>query len=400
MISAKSLIAALLVGTIAVDGFAPKSSVSSTFNRLFAEGETKSIPLPPWKGGHKESYPDWSYPVAKPDMSGEEMLKNLDNIDKITRCQKILWPEFSWLSRIGDESSRVYVCFAQDVSRIGYDDEGKIWSLVCPQRGISLATFGTAFVEVTVTGVRGWVDEENRSCYADISVEGNMWIEPQLGNPLVKAFAEVFNKIAPGAPFPFSKEHAVKVDAHQVGKPYEKIWPMTNGTDPSIFQPLAHRHYDDGAYTAYHLEVEMGKRLSKGRPLVDLFDQLVLDLFNMASGDILQDGQTVSWNVWPTTPEGVDTKEWEGHAEKWFNSMHYKHQYPDGNSINKRELSYADGSPFESKAELRVAIDKIEQFVEDAKEIIDEEKHEIMAKHPVLSFLTHHLLKKRTDHHL
>ena len=336
MIAVKSLIVTLLLaGTIAVDGFAPKEFDSSSSTRLFAEDETAPLPLPPWKGGHKESYPEFAYTPIKPDLSREEMVKNLENIPKITRMQKIIWPEFSWYSKIGDESSRVYTCFAQDISRIGYDDEGKIWSFVCPQKGISLATFGTGFIEVTVTGVRGWVDEATRSVYADVEVEANIWFEPQLGNPLVQAFKEVFDLIAPDKQFPFSKANAVKVSAHQVGKPYEPIWPMVNGTDPTIFQPLSRRHYDDGAYSVYHLQVEVGKRLKKDDPLVDRFDQLAYDLFNAASGGIVVEGQIVSWNVWSTAPEGVDTEEWEGHADKWFKSIHNEHKYPDGQDIDE-----------------------------------------------------------------
>lgn len=391
----------MVVGTVAVNSFTHFSFGSPSFTRLFAEDETEpAVPLPPWKGGHKESFPEFAYAPIKPDLSREEMLRNLDNIPKITRMQKIMWPEFSWYSKIGDESSRVYVCFAQDVSRIGYDDEGKIWSLICPQRGISLSTLGTAFIEVTVTGVRGWVDEETRSCYADVSVEGNLWIEPQLGNPLVQAFAEVFNAIAPDQPFPFSKANAAKVYAHQVGKPYEPIWPMRNGTDPNIFQPMDHRHYDDGAFSTYHLEVEMGKKIDKGFPLVDRFDDLLLDLFNKASGGILLEGQRVSWNVWPTDPEGVDTEEWEGHADKWFHSMHNEHQYPDGKSINIREVEYADGTPYEPEFELKEAIALLKEFFEDvnAKDYLDEKKKEVVRKHPVLSFIARHLLQKRRDH--
>ncbi len=401
MISVKSLIVTLLVGTIvAVDGFAPKP-FDSLSTRLFAEDETAPLPLPPWKGGHKESYPDFAYTPIKPDLSREEMVKNLDNIPKITRMQKIMWPEFSWYSKLGDESSRVYTCFAQDVSRIGYDDEGKIWSFVCPQRGISLATFGTVFIEVTVTGVRGWVDEETRSVYADVEVEANVWVQPQLGNPLVQALKQVFDLIASDKALPFSKANAVKVAAHQVGKPYESIWPMVNGTDPTIFQPVPHRHYDDGAYSAYHLQVEVGKRVKKDDPLVDRFHELVYNLFNEASGGIVVEGQIVAWNVWPTEPEGVDTEEWKGHADKWFNSIHNEHQYPDGQDLDdSRELAYFDGTPYESEFELQTAVDLMKEFLDDVitSGYLDEKKKEIVKKHPLLSFVGYHLLRKRKDH--
>merc|ERR1712232_554372 len=106
--------------------------------------------------------------------------------------QRIVFPEFSWQSKLGDESSRIHQRFAQDISRIGYDDDGRIWSIVCPQRFHPVGPLGTAILEVTVTGVRGWVDEDTRSACADMSVEGVVWLEPEMfPNPLVKAFEDV-----------------------------------------------------------------------------------------------------------------------------------------------------------------------------------------------------------------
>jgi len=333
--------------------------------------------------------------VTKPDLSTIPMTKNLDNIDKITRMQRIKWPEFSWFSKIGDPSSRIYVTFAQDVSRIGYDDDGRIWSLVCPQRAILLPFgIGCAFVEVTVTGVRGWVDEENKSCCADVSVEGNVWIEAKAGNPVVEALRGLFRKIDPIGEFPFNKANAVKVYAHQVGNPHQVEWPMVNGTSPHIFQPIGKRHFDE-AYSVYNLEVEVGKRIkNKTSPLCDRFDELLLDLFNEQSGGILLEGQRVSWNVWPLAPEGVDTKEWEGHADKWFHSMNVKHEYPDGVSIKEREISFFDGEEFTKDFDSKMVLFKIKDFFKDAKEIVDAEGAAELKRNPFVTYVTEFLGEK------
>ncbi len=134
----------------------------------------------------------------------------MDNIDKITCMQKIFWPEFSWLAVPGDESTWLYDTFAKDISRVGYDDyEGRIWSIICPQRGMDLPILGTLMLEVTVTGNRGLVDEDIYSACAEIGVVGNLWIEPD-DNPLTEIFGGLLDKYK----FPFSKENAAKVPGH------------------------------------------------------------------------------------------------------------------------------------------------------------------------------------------
>jgi len=398
MISAQSLITAILVGTLAVEGFAPKSIVSSSTTRLFAEDDP--LPLPPWKGGFKDSNPDFKYDQVKPDLSSIPMTKNLDNMDKITRMQKIRYPEFSWFQKIGDPASRVYTVFAQDVSRIGYDDDGRIWSLVCPQRAVPIPYLGCAFVEVTVTGVRGWVDEENMSVYADVSVEGNVWIEPAHGNPLIKVLTKIFKAIDPLGEFPFNKANAVKVEAHQVGKPYKAEWPMVNGTDPDIFQPMNRRHYDDGAYSAYNLEVEMGSKIkNKQSSLTDRFDDLVLELFNLHSSGILLPGQRVSWNLWPTAPEGVEIEEWEGHAEKWFNSMNIKHEYPDGTKLSDRLITTYDGTEIDSEFDREGSLALLKEFLLDIMNSGPTAAAEL-ANDPLIDFVMNYLGEKRTTDYL
>ena len=67
-----------------------------------------------------------------------------------------------------------------------------------------------------------------------------------------------------------------------------------------------------------------------------------IDTFNGVKGNIFAQGQKVAWNVWAGEPEGVDTKEWEGHAEKWLHSITVNHEYPTG---DPGVPAYSDGSP-------------------------------------------------------
>lgn len=143
-----------------------------------------------WKGGFAQSNKAFAYP--EPDLSSLPMLGNMDNINRITRQMHVFWPEFSWQIEKGNEKSRCFQLFAEDISSIGYDNTGRIWSIICPQQGacfnvprIGIVGGGEIClnVEVTVTGQRGWVDEEAKGpkgekealLAADMTVEGKIW---------------------------------------------------------------------------------------------------------------------------------------------------------------------------------------------------------------------------------
>ena len=122
----------------------------------FAGGSRNSqaADVPPgWKGGFAQSNPAFAYP--DPVLTSLDMPDNLDNIPKIQRQQKVLWPEFSWETEKGKADSRCFQMFAPDISRVGYDDTGRVWSIICPQQGVCFSSKGCLNVEVTVTGTRG-----------------------------------------------------------------------------------------------------------------------------------------------------------------------------------------------------------------------------------------------------
>ena len=82
---------------------------------------------------------------------------------------------------------------------------------------------------------------------------------------------------------------------------------------------------------------------------VNAFNEMVMELFNVASGNMLQSGNLLSWNVWFTAPQLVDKVEWMDHAEKWRKSIDEDHGSPDGNGTMAR---FFDGSPFSPAEEL------------------------------------------------
>ncbi|GAB5447707.1 hypothetical protein [Gymnodinialimonas sp.] len=295
-------------------------------------------PVPGWVGGFAQSNPAFAYP--SPDLSSLPLLDNLDNIDKLDRQQDVLWPEFSWLTIPGDESSRCFQMFAPDISRLGYTNEGRVYSIICPQQGTASPTFGAINVEVTVTGQRGWVDEETKSIAAELTVEGKIWFSPGADqNGLVRLAWELFANSE--HPFPSSKENAIRVRTHLPGDPNQPVFPLRDGASP-LFQSPKFATHADQAWSMGHIDVEIGEVHKVGDEMVDDFNAMILEVFNLAKGNILADGTILSWNVWFTAPEHVNRAEWRNHAEVWRHSIDADHGSPDGPGTDP---VYFDGSP-------------------------------------------------------
>lgn len=305
-----------------------------------ARQEIKTTPAPGWIGGFSTSKKEFAYP--KPDLRSLEMLHNLDNIDKLQRQQKVLWPEFSWNSEPGAaDPKRCYQMFAPDISRLGYTNEGRVYAIICPQQGASSPSLGTMNVEVTVTGNRGWANEDDKTLAGDMTVEGRIWFSPSaLEGPLVKTLWHHFK--SSNLPFPSTKANAIRVQTHLPGNPEQPIFPLLKGETADFPIPAFARHADE-AWTVGHLDVEIGPIKKTNIDKVDAFNQMILDVFNFGAGNMLLKGNVLSWNVWFTAPELVDQKEWAAHAEKWRKSIDADHGSPDGEGSIARHF---DGTPF------------------------------------------------------
>lgn len=321
--------------------------------------EINPTPVAGWVGGFAQSNPAFAYPT--PDLSSLPMLQNMANIDKLERQQKVLWPEFSWESEPGKaDPKRCYQMFAPDISRLGYTNEGRVYSIICPQQGTVAPHLGTMNVEVSVTGNRGWADESDRSLAADMTVEGKIWFSPSAqNNSHVKRFRDHFLQRA--LPFPSNKANAIRVQTFKPGEPDQPIFPLTKGSTTAFPIPNFAQH-EDISWTVGHLGVEIGPIVKTGVAVVDEFNQMVLDIFNLASGNMLKENNVLTWNVWFTAPELVDQQEWAAHAEKWRESIDADHGSPEGPGTIAR---YYDGTPFQPLKELLVAeLPKILAFAE------------------------------------
>jgi hypothetical protein len=303
-------------------------------------GLINPVPVPGWVGGFAQSNPDFSYP--NPNLSSLAMLDNLANINKLERQQKVVWPEFSWETDPGAvDPKRCYQMFAPDISRLGYTNEGRVYSIICPQQGAASPVLGSMNVEVTVTGNRGWANETDKSLAADMTVEGKIWFSPRANqNPILKTIAKNFS--SKGLPFPFNKANAIRIATFKPGNSSQAIFPLSKGESTDFPIPDFARH-DALSWTVGHLGVEIGNIVPTEFAIVNDFNQLILDGFNAASGNMLKAGNVLTWNVWFTAPEYVDQVEWAEHAEKWRQSIDADHGSPDGNGTSAR---YFNGEPF------------------------------------------------------
>lgn len=301
-------------------------------------------PAPGWVGGFSASNPAFAYPA--PDLSSLPMLDNMANIPLLERQLDVLWPEFSWETVIGDKKSRCFQMFAPDISRAGYTKEGRVYAIICPQQGAYSPTLGDLNIEVTVTGQRGWVNESAANLdydlvAADMTVTGKIWFGPSAKNRRIYKLLEMILE-AENLPFPLNKANAIQVTLHQVGDPTQPIINIRSGINRGFENPAFARH-DDEAWAVANVAVEIGPILSRHNAMVDDFNALVMCLFNLASGNLLQPGNVLTWNVWLNAPTIVDQAEWMAHAEIWRHSIDTGHVTPDGPGTAPR---YFDGTDF------------------------------------------------------
>jgi hypothetical protein len=294
-----------------------------------------------WIGGFAQLDPAFAYSPT-PDLSSLPMYDNMANIDRLQRQADIRWPEFSWLSDPGEsDPKRVFQMFAPDISRIGYTDRGRVYSIICPQQGLDSPALGSLNVEITVTKQRGWVDEDTRELACDMEVVAKIWFGPGFReNIAVKLLWKLLDSF--GHDLPISKAKAIQVDTNLPHRPDQPIFPILNGMSPAFEAPDFARH-DHEAWSVGHIEVEIGSIKPTGVEVVDDFNQLLLDILNTYSGNMLATGNTLTWNLWLEQPKLVDRTEWRNHAQYWRDSIDTGHGSPEGERTPPR---FADGSPF------------------------------------------------------
>ncbi len=326
------------------------------------------IPAKGWVGGFIEKNKDLQYKDGVANLSSLDFNCNLQFVEKIERQQRVLWPEFTWLTVHDDPDSRCFQMFAPDISRAGYDNTGQNWAVICPQQGTYIKGFGTINVEVTVEKQRGWVNEKDKSLAIDMVVKPKIWFSKDAQQSAYgKLFWGAFEVLNLLHHLPISKDQAIRVHTHRT-----EI--MKNVKDPEVifvrdklYTPKALDHlpsftlHNSEAWNYANLEVGIGDIATKNDEFVNKFNHLVMDLFNIGSGNLLKKGGVLAWNVWVDAPTKVNQKEWRNHAQYWRDSIDVDHCSPDGNGSKVR---YANGTEFSVEQELiQEALDAIWKFI-------------------------------------
>jgi hypothetical protein len=105
-------------------------------------------------------------------------------------------------------------------------------------------------------------------------------------------------------------------------------------------------HWDE-AYGVGHLNVKIGEIEKTGYEEVDKFNELIIKIFNLASGNIFNRGSTLSWNVWFEEPELVDQKEWAEHAALWRESLDEDGTSPRAEGSTTKHFDGSEFKPLE-----------------------------------------------------
>ncbi len=350
-----------------------------------------------WIGGFAQSNPAFAYPT--PDLSSLKLLGNMENIKLLQRQQKVLWPEFSWETRPGSPQSRCFQMFSPDISRLGYTNEGRVYSVICPQQGTCSDLFGCMNDEVTVTGNRGWVDETTpkQGTAFDLTTEAKVWFTPLAlkQHPIAKLLWDIFRDS--GLSFPDSKANAFIINLWNSQDTTNHVLPGRSGETTRFESPSFAKHWKDNAWAVANLEVAIGTIKKTGSEIVDGLNQLVMDAFNVASGNLLTPGAVLTWNVWFAEPTLVDQKEWAAHAEYWRESIDADHGSPTGDGTLPK---YFDGTLFSAAAQAIVEVTLA--FIEWVYNHLPAERARIMAaleKHLAARKLMTDTIKAQLDKH-
>ncbi|MEE9407518.1 MAG: hypothetical protein V3V28_05530 [Polaribacter sp.] len=317
------------------------------------------IPAKGWKGGFLKKNPEMNY--TTPNLGSLDFNDNLHKIQNIKRQQRVLWPEFTWETKKGQKDpKRCFQMFAPDISRVGYDNTGQSWSIICPQQGTFIPGVGTFNVEVTVKGQKGWVDEANKSLAVDMIVKPKIWFSPAANESAYgKLLWSIFELNNLGYCFPSEKTKAIELNTYQTTSQKTTTITLRDGLFMEGDLPPFTIHKE--AWSHANVEVEIGEIDLNHSDLVNEFNTIMMKAFNIGSGNMLQQGNILAWNVWFDAPSIVNRKEWENHADVWRRSIDVDHCSPDGPGTDPR---FADGSIFNVEKELFAeVINEIKKFI-------------------------------------
>ena len=120
---------------------------------------------------------------------------------------------------------------------------------------------------------------------------------------------------------------------------------------------------------------------------------MIVNLFNLSTGNMLYHQNLLSWNIWLTAPQPVNQVEWKNHAAFWRESLDSTHTTPRGLSQQTKPRSF-DGSveePYNSVAFVKMELNELKMFMDkhydhdtakkratDPDDVFTEEDHKIL----------------------
>jgi hypothetical protein len=158
-----------------------------------------------------------------------------------------------------------------------------------------------------------------------------------------------------------------------VGDTEQPTFPLVKGQTPSSEFPIPEfAKHEDEAWSVAHLDVQIGSIIKTGYPIVDGFNQLIMDIFNLGSGNMLQKGNVLSWNVWFTAPELIDQDEWARHAWVWRESIDADHTELGSPGTGGKPAKYYDGTLFQPLEDLKTEEEaKFAEFLDKFKDEVE-----------------------------
>ena len=235
------------------------------------------------------------------------------------RMMRGWWPEFNWFSTPESNKYKVYSQLYNDVSRVLYNEEGEILSIICPQLGQCIKYLGCVRVEITVTHIKGWINEIDKTCKGEFQGHLKIWISEQdTGSELINIIKKTYKGY-----LPFIKDNAIIVDFYSNKELTNKSIQFVDSMDISPnLHPMAWFIVSfQSAYVGYPTNVN--------NPILD---NIILNLVNINTANLFKTGNKLNWSIYLSAPELVDYNEYLEHVELMKNS----YKLDQGNPLRPR----------------------------------------------------------------
>jgi len=282
-----------------------------------------------------------------PEYNSIPLRTNHDRDREGTRMMRGWWPEFNWLEYPNtNDKSKIYMRADQDITRLLYNNRGEILSVICPQFGFCVPGLGCVRIEVTVTHVKGWINEKSKKCRGHIRFMGQVWIDDYSNeSDLIKYITKNYK-----GNLPFSKKNSIKISGFNNK---ELTDPLIELQDMNDIIPNLHPE----AYIVIGF-----KNLYIG-PIINTkdkyIDNLIMDIANISSNNMLVKNNIMSWQVYGTPPELVNMDEYLKHVKELKHSI----ELPKNNPLRQKDVPFLNEYAEKPSIELELLNEIINKII-------------------------------------